>query len=124
MKDRLKWILSQMNKLMEDGQVRYEGNSVFQGMRMELESVISVADELTAPPPAIVQTLMTAEQVGEVIASIPKVGNYDSVIAGLGESLAPRLASIMHDAIEASDVAVMAAINAKGDDVVAALAAK
>lgn len=122
MNDRLKWILSQIIKLNDDNNVRYEGNGVYQGLKMELESVIAGYDgvmaeaaKAAAPPPAIEQVVMTADQVAEVIASIPKVGNYESVLAGLSETV--------HAALEASDVAVMAAINAKGDDIVTALKA-
>lgn len=122
MNDRLKWILSQIVKLNDDNNVRYEGNGVYQGLKMELESVIAGYDQFmahaameAAPPPAVEQVVMTADQVAEVIASIPKVGNYESVLAGLTETV--------HAALEASDVAVMAAINAKGDDIVTALKA-
>jgi hypothetical protein len=122
MNDRLKWILSQVIKLNDDNNIRYEGNVVYQGMKMELESVIASYDtaiaeavKAAAPPPAVEQVVMTADQVAEVIASIPKVGNYESVLAGL--------TATVNQALEASDVAVMAAINAKGDDIVAALKA-
>jgi hypothetical protein len=122
MNDRLKWILSQVIKLNDDNNIRYEGNGVYQGMKMELESVIAGYDaaiaeavKAAAPPPAVEQVVMTADQVADVIASIPKVGNYESVMAGLTKTV--------NDALEASDVAVMAAINAKGDDIVAALKA-
>ncbi|MBV6324371.1 hypothetical protein [Duganella violaceipulchra] len=121
MNERLKWILSQVVKLDADNNVRYEGNGIYQGLKMELESVIDGYEAAmaqwakVATPTVVEQVVMTADQVAEVIASIPKVGNYESVLAGLTETV--------HSALEASDVAVMAAINAKGDDIVAALKA-
>jgi hypothetical protein len=121
MNERLKWILSQIVKLNDDNNVRYEGNGIYQGLKMELESVIASYDgvmadaiKAAAPPPAVEQVVMTADQVADVIASIPKVGNYESVMAGLS--------AVIHEAAEASDLAVMAAINDKGNEVLAALA--
>lgn len=115
MKQRLEWIAGELAKLHGNGWVRYEGDTVYFGLKMELDSVIAAYQEPVAAAPVIEQVVMTEEQVSNVVAKIiyhmPPALQADEIIGGV------------HAALEASDVAVMAAINAKGDDVIAELAA-
>ena len=104
MKERLNWIMSQLDKLNNDGYIRYEGNPLFQGAKMELQGVIDVYQAPAEPVPVIEQVIMSADQVAAMVAD-----------------MRGQVADAVRGALEQSDVEVLAAINAKGDDVIAAL---
>lgn len=94
----LLFIQGELQKLRDNNQIRYEANAVFQAARQELDTVILTYQ---APPPVVapvIQVLMTDEQVTDLIASV-------------------------RTDIEESDLAVLDAITASKDEVLAALPA-
>lgn len=98
--ERLKYVLYEMNKLADSGWLRPEGVGTFQAARAELVDTIDTYEApavVVPPPPDIVYQVMTADQVEEIKHGI-------------------------RDQMEASDVAMMAALVESQEATVAALA--
>jgi hypothetical protein len=107
MKERLEWILAQLVKLDANGQIRYEGNSLYQAAKQELESIIAGWVDVVPPPPAIVQQVMSEEQVDALVARFPT-----------GEQL---LAGVIAEQ-EKSELAILGAVAETRAELLAAVA--
>jgi len=104
-KTRLQWLAGELQKLYDNGWLRYDGEPVFRGAQQELADIITTAREPAEVAPQIVQTVMTEEQIERVLSAIP---------AGVEGAVAVH--------IEQSDVAVLAAIAETRAEVLAAVA--
>lgn len=107
MKERLEWILAQIMKLDANGYIRYEGNSLYQAAKQELESVIAGYVEAVPPPPDIVYNVMTEEQVAALAAKFPTGGEL--------------LAGVIAEQ-EKSELAILAAVADTRAELLAAVA--
>lgn len=114
---RLNWIASQLATVNDNYWVRPEGEHVFKAMRQELDDIIANAVEPVTVynPPAIVQEVMTSEQVetlvDRVVAAIPAATDPDVIVTAI------------KGALESTELAVVDAIAQTRADVLAAIPA-
>lgn len=101
MKDRLIWILSQLQKLQDDDRVRSDGNSVFIGAKSELTDVIATYAEPAPAAPATVSTTMTPDDIAALVAGMVKAVTHeievsDTVtLAAIHESQKTTVANVL-----------------------------
>lgn len=128
-KDSMEFVLNRLEKLRDEERIRYEGVPVFEEARQELVTAIATYTEITTTPPAIIYQVMTSDQVAEMVDSAnarasatervieARIGNAELLLTGAMGSVSEQT----RGEIEASDAAMMAAVVASRDDVIAAL---
>jgi hypothetical protein len=128
MKERLEWILAQLVKLDANGQIRYEGNSLYQAAKQELESIIAGwVDALPPPPPINYQAFAPGELDALIEGAALRIsGSIQEAATHAGDVALGAVANDMRLAIaeevEKSDVAVLAALADTRAELLAALA--
>jgi hypothetical protein len=110
-KTRLQWLAGELQKLYDNGWLRYDGEPVFRGAQQELADLIATAQAPTEAAPQIVQTVMTEEQVRTALAAL----------LDLSPAVSAEVVAAIRDEIERSDATVLAAVAETRADVLAAV---
>jgi hypothetical protein len=121
MKDRLIWILAQLQALQDNYAIRSEGETVFLSAKNELADVIQTYTEAVAPPPAIEYKAMTGDEISDLKIAI-SADVRALVRADLDETKAGIVSAIGAES-QQSDVTVLDAIAQSRADVLAAMPA-
>jgi len=131
-KSRITWAIAQLTNLENGGNIRYEGNSVFQGLKAELLDIEANAPAYVEAPPQVLQ-VMTADQVdqvaarlanrtGELVGTLAKT--HVEVVGQMGvavmDHMTQAVGAITAD-VERSDAMLTSAIVQTGQDVIQAL---
>jgi hypothetical protein len=131
MNDRLKWLFEQLQKLQDDDRIRYEGWTVFQGAKAELADII--ANPVAEVAPIVNRTMAPGELEAlaesaakavremsqqELMTAVKDV--MTNLLGGRLEAIAGGILAVV-DEIHASDAALMGAVEAKGNDIIAAI---
>lgn len=114
---RLNWIVSQLATMNDNYWIRPEGEHVFKTLRQELDDIIANAVEPVTVynPPAIVQEVMTSEQVETLV---------DRVVAAIPAATDPEvIVTAIKGALESTELAVVDAVAQTRADVLAAIPA-
>lgn len=114
MKDRLIWLQQQLQRLEDNYAIASQWQSDYASVKNELADVINTYVEAVAPPPAIVQHVMTDDDMAELVGNINN--GVESRVSKLVEA---ATAAITAD-VQASDVTVLAALAETRSELLAA----
>lgn len=106
--DRLKWIRDQMQRLLDNGRIRAEGETDFIMAKNELDDVIAT---YTAP----------VAKAPDIINKVFQPGELEALAASITDRLLAETEKML-DELEKSDVAVMAALAETRTELLAAVA--
>lgn len=109
--ERLAWVMAQMQNLENGGNIRYEGNTTFQGAKGELADIIATYQDHSAAPAPVVLAAAPLDQVRALLAEVV-AASADRVALAVAENTAHQ--------VEQSDLAVLDAIAASQADMLAA----
>lgn len=90
---RLAWLAEQLTKLHENNYVRYEGETIFKGVRQELDDINANAVEPVTEPPATVLQVVEVGALGTITDRI--LGAVEETELAVVDALAQTRADVL-----------------------------